>query len=255
MSGVRLYAMTCGWLTGRTSLFLEGQEGTLRIPVPCYLIDHPQGRVLFDSGMPLGAQSDPQDALGIAAPFFDVEFQAGEDLRARLESLEVEVADIRYLVNSHLHFDHAGGNAQVPNAQLVVQEREWRAGSDADLAAANFFDSRHFDLGHDRKLVEGEHDLFGDGSVVCIPTHGHTPGHQSLRVRLSGGDVVLSADACYLRQTLEEMHLPGSAIHDRDQMLASLETLRKLQRAGARIFYGHDPDFWASVPQAPAEVR
>ena len=255
MSQVRLYAMTCGWLTAPKALFLEGEKGKLRIPVPCYLIDHPQGRVLFDSGMPVAAQIDPEAELGPAAPFFDVEFAAGEELSARLEALEVGVADVRYLVNSHLHFDHAGGNAQVPNAQLVVQRREWQAGFDADLVAANFFDARHYDLGHDLKLVEGEHDLFGDGSVVCIPTHGHTPGHQSLRVRLAAGDVVLSADACYLRQTLEQLQLPGGAIHDREQMLASLETLRKLQRKGARIFYGHDPGFWAQVPQAPAEIR
>ena len=255
MSAVRLHAMTCGWLTGRTALFLEGEEGTLRIPVPCYLIDHPKGRVLFDSGMPVAAQSDSAAALGPAAPFFEVEYRPGEELSARLAALDVEVADVRYLVNSHLHFDHAGGNAQVPNAQLVVQRKEWEAGADADRVAENFFDPRHYDLGHDRKLVDGEHDLFGDGAVVCIPTHGHTPGHQSLRVRLAGGDVVLCADACYLRQTLERMHLPGGAIHDRDQMLASLEVLKKLQGEGARIFYGHDPEFWAGVPQAPAEIR
>lgn len=163
MSELRLYAMTCGWLTAPTALFLAGEKGRLRISVPCYLIDHPQGRVPFDP--------------------------------------------------------------------------------------------RHYDLGHELEMIDGEHDLFGDGSVVCIPTHGHSPGHQSLRVRLPGGDVVLSADACYLRQTLERSQLPGGVIHDREQMLASLEKLRKLQRAGARIFYGHDPEFWAGVPQAPVEVR
>ncbi len=255
MSELRLYAMTCGWLTAPTALFLAGEKGRLRIPVPCYLIDHPQGRVLFDSGMPVAAQTDPEDSLGPAAPFFDVEFRQGEELAARLEVLGIDVAGVRILVNSHLHFDHAGGNAQVPNARLVIQRREWEAGADADLVAQNFFDPRHYDLGHELEMIDGEHDLFGDGSVVCIPTHGHSPGHQSLRVRLPGGDVVLSADACYLRQTLERSQLPGGVIHDREQMLASLEKLRKLQRAGARIFYGHDPEFWAGVPQAPVEVR
>ena len=73
-------------------------------------------------------------------------------------------------------------------------------------------------------------------------------------VSAPAGDVVLSADACYLRQTLERTQLPGGAIYDRKEMLASLDVLRKLQRAGARIFYGHDPEFWAGVPQAPAEI-
>ena len=254
MSELRLYAMTCGWLTGHKALFLAGAEGRLRVPVPSYLIEHPKGRVIFDSGMHIGAQTDTAGTLGRSASLFDVEFRKGEELRARLETLDVDVASVRYLVNSHLHFDHAGGNAQIPNAELVVQRREWEAGGEPDLVEKNFFDPRDYDLGHDVKTVEGEHDLFGDGSIVCLPTYGHTPGHQSLRVRLASGDVVLCADACYLRQSLEEMHLPA-VVFDRDQMRTSLETLGRLQSAGARMFYGHDPDFWTGIPQAPAEVR
>jgi hypothetical protein len=68
---------------------------------------------------------------------------------------------------------------------------------DPDTAARHGYNSRDFDLGHNLRLVDGEHDVFGDGSVVCLPTPGHTAGHQSLRVRLDSGDVVLAADACY----------------------------------------------------------
>ena len=67
------------------------------------------------------------------------------------------------------------------------------------------------------------------------------------------GDVVLAADACYLRRTLDTLHLPG-VMHDPDAMLRSLHTLRALQAAGAQIFFGHDPDFWDGVPQAPMAV-
>ncbi|TMA68197.1 MAG: MBL fold metallo-hydrolase, partial [Deltaproteobacteria bacterium] len=87
------------------------------------------------------------------------------------------------------------------------------------LMARNFYDARNYDTGHEVLAVDGEHDLFGDGRVVCLPTYGHTPGHQSLRVRLGGGDVVLTADACYLRRTLEELHLPA-IVHDPPAMLA-----------------------------------
>jgi glyoxylase-like metal-dependent hydrolase (beta-lactamase superfamily II) len=87
--------------------------------------------------------------------------------------------------------------------------------------------------------------VFGDGSVVCLPTHGHTPGHRSLRVRLAGGDVVLAADACYFCRTLRERRLPRY-VHDREAMLASLDRLVALEGAGARIFFGHDPEFWKS---------
>ena len=70
---------------------------------------------------------------------------------------------------------------------------------------------------------------------------------------LKRGDVVLTGDACYLRRTMEELVLPG-IFHDREQMMESLLRLRALRDRGARIFYGHDPDFWATVPQAPAPV-
>ncbi len=246
--------MTCGWLTGSLGNFLEGEKGKLRVPVPAYLIDHPQGKVLFDTGLHVATQSDPEGRLGALARVFSVEFSPGQELAARLAAMQVGVGEIRFVVNSHLHFDHAGGNAQVPNATLVVQRREWQAGGDPDLARANAFDAADYDLGHARLEVDGEHDLFGDGRIVCIPTYGHTPGHQSLRVRLDGGDLVLAADACYLRRTLEELHL-SPIRHDREAMLDSLRKLRRLRDAGARIFYGHDPEFWSGVPQAPAEVR
>jgi glyoxylase-like metal-dependent hydrolase (beta-lactamase superfamily II) len=251
---VKLYAMTCGWLTMKLGNFLEGEEGELRVPVPCYLIDHPKGRAVFDTGLHRSLQHDAVARIGERlVKAFKIEFKPGQELAGRLATLDIDVADVRYLINSHLHFDHAGGNDALPNAQLVVQRREWEAGHDPDLAAKNGFMKQDFDHGHDLRQIDGEHDVFGDGSVVCLPTYGHTPGHQSLKVRLPSGDVVLTGDACYLRRTLEELRLPR-IYHDREEMMRSLLSLRRLRDAGARIFYGHDPEFWAGVPQAPAPI-
>ena len=115
------------------------------------------------------------------------------------------------------------------------------------------FYRQDFDLGHKVVPIDGEHDVFGDGRVVCLPTHGHTPGHQSLKVCLEGREVVLAADACYFCRTLTERRLPPRA-HNHDQMRASLDRLAALQDGGATIFFGHDPEFWDTVPQAPAEI-
>jgi glyoxylase-like metal-dependent hydrolase (beta-lactamase superfamily II) len=245
---LRLRAMTCGWLEGALGSFLEGESGRIRVPVPSYLVEHPKGRLLFDTGLHLDLQTDAPGRLGALANIFDVEFGPGQELAARLQSLDVDPSGVDVLVNSHLHFDHSGGNSQIPNARLLVQRREWEAGLDPDRAQANFFDPRDYDLGHDLHLVDGEHDVFGDGSVVCVPTHGHTPGHQSLRLRLPAGDVVLAGDACYLRRTLETLHLPP-VFHDRDQALDSLHRLRALQARGARIFFGHDPELWSALAE------
>jgi glyoxylase-like metal-dependent hydrolase (beta-lactamase superfamily II) len=248
---MRLFAFTCGWLTGPAGLFLDGEVGRLRLPVPAFLIDHPRGRLLFDTGLHPDVQHDPRGRLGLLADAFPAEFHPGDEVAARLAALGVGADRVDRVVLSHLHFDHAGGLATVPNARLVVQRREWEAGHDPDLAAALSLAPKDFDHGHAVELIDGEHDLFGDGRVVCLPTHGHTPGHQSLLVRLDGGEVVLTADACYLRRTMDAEHLPPSP-WDADAMRAALRRLRAFRDGGARMIYGHDAEAWATVPPALA---
>ena len=251
---MRLLALTCGWLTGDAGLFAAGATGRLRVPVPCFLIEHPQGLVLFDSGLHAEAATAPEARLGSAASLFAVELAPHEDVGARLAALGVSPGAVRFLVTSHLHFDHTGGHATIPNAALVVQRAEWTAARDPELARGLLYDPANYDLGHEVRCVDGEHDLFGDGRVVCLPTPGHTPGHQSLRVRPDHGpEVVLAADACYLRRTLDELALPAFA-WDAEAQRASVLRLRALRAAGARIVPGHDPEAWATVPQAPSAL-
>jgi glyoxylase-like metal-dependent hydrolase (beta-lactamase superfamily II) len=251
---LKVYAFTCGHLTGDLGHLMEGGEGRIRLPIPAYLIEHPKGTALFDTGMHPDCQHDPAGRVGARlAALFDFDFAPGEEISARLAALGRDPAKIDLVINSHFHFDHVGGNALIPNATMLVQRREWDAGMDPDSAARRGFNPRDFDLGHKLRLVDGEHDVFGDGSVVVLPTHGHTPGHQSLKLRLSGGEMVLAADSCYFCRTLRERRLPRF-VHDREAMLASLDRLAALEAAGARIFFGHDPEFWATVPQAPAPL-
>ncbi|HJU15468.1 MAG TPA: N-acyl homoserine lactonase family protein [Stellaceae bacterium] len=252
---IKLFAMTCGHVIGDLGRLMEGGEGRIRVPIPAYLIEHPRGVALFDSGMHPDCQSDPTARVGTRiGGLFDFDYCPGEEVSARLMAIGRDPERVGILINSHLHFDHVGGNALIPNATMLVQRREWDAGMDPDIAVPHGFNRRDFDLGHKRLLLDGEHDVFGDGSVVCLPTYGHTPGHQSLRVRLDGGEVVLAADACYFCRTLRERRLP-QRVHDRGAMLASLDRLAALEAGGARIFYGHDPEFWQTVPQAPASIR
>jgi N-acyl homoserine lactone hydrolase len=251
---VRLFAFTCGRLSGELGYLIEGGEGRVELPIPAYLIEHPKGRMLFDTGMHPDCQHDPAGRVGRrATQLFSFDYHPGEEISARLEAVGRDPAGIDLIVNSHFHFDHVGGNALIPNATMVVQRREWEAGIDPDIAARRGFNRRDFDLGHKVILLDGEHDVFGDGSVVCLPTHGHTPGHQSLKLRLDSGDIVLAADSCYFCRTLRERRLPQN-VDDREAMLASLDRLAQLETSGARIFFGHDAEFWKSVPQAPAEI-
>src|ERR1700730_806593 len=176
---VKLYAFTCGTVTGEFAHLMEGGEDDI-------------------TGPHADCQHDPAGRLGPRmAGLFRIGFQPGEEVSARLEAIDRDPGKIDLVINSHFHFDHVGGNALIPNATMLVQRREWEAGIDPDRAARRGFNPRDFDLGHKLRLLDGEHDVFGDGSVVCLPTHGHTPGHQSLRLRFDSGEVVHAADARY----------------------------------------------------------
>lgn len=250
---VKLYAIGLGHLTLPLAFLLADREGTIKVPVTAYLIRHPRGTVLFDTGLHPDTQTDPRDHVGdFLNAFHEFHVGAGEDVGARLESIDVDPASITHVVNSHLHFDHCGGNAQLTNAAIVVQENEWHAA--CEHGNPRGYVAQDFDTGQPLDLVDGERDLFGDGTVQIIPTYGHTPGHQSVVVRTeTGGEFVLCGDACYLRESLANLALPG-VIADRDAALASLHTLRSLRQAGATIMYGHDPDAWAATPQAPVRL-
>lgn len=240
--GVLLYAFTCGHITLPMSFFLDGEPGKAKVPACVFLIDHPRGLVLFDTGF-----SDRfvgmEKGLGKI-----VDMPEGESIADRLKAMDVDPERIDYIINSHLHIDHAGGNHLLPNATIIVQTPEWDFGLSGEDGA---YDRIDFDLGQPVKRIDGEHDLFGDGAIIIFSTAGHTPGHQSVRVRTATGEAVLAADCCNMRRSLDEMHLPDHC-YNMDQYRGSLETLSRLRRAGAQIFYGHDPEFWATVPQAKA---
>lgn len=251
---VRLYGMTCGSLTMPLELLIEGGRGVIAVPIPSYLVEHPKGTVIFDTGLSVALQGSDEAkraGLGPLADVATVGFSPGEELSTRLRASGRDPERIDFLVNSHLHFDHVGGNALIPNARLVIQRREWAAGQISEAQERNYFDPTNYNLGHDRLEVDGEHDLFGDGAVVCVPTYGHTPGHQSLKVKTDGGEIVLTADACYMRRTLEEMRLPPSFLDDRELMLDALERFRALEAKGARLIFGHDPDLWRQLNDGP----
>lgn len=239
--------LACGTLTAPGSMFeLDGDDAPVTVPVPAWLVRHPRGTVLFDTGMHAELLA-PGPLLDLVSLFFAVGIDGSHLVAAGLEAVEVAPRELDMVVLSHLHFDHAGGLAQLPDARVVVQADEWSAGLDDDLAAANGFRREDFDLGHDVLAVRGEHDLFGDGAVVCVPTPGHTPGHQSLRVRTTTREVVLCGDCAYFERTLTGGALPPIG-HDAEQQAASIERLRDLQRQGALLVPGHDPDVLAGLP-------
>ncbi|MGH8672802.1 MAG: N-acyl homoserine lactonase family protein [Burkholderiales bacterium] len=248
---MRIYALACGTLEFDRSLFFPAAEpGTkLVTPVSSYLIVHPRGNVLFDTGIHCDALADPVARLGRrVAGLFAIRSAPGDDVVSQLAGLGVRPDDVQTVVNSHFHFDHCGCNMSFPRATFLVQ----RAELDVARAERNRYNPKDWDHPLDYQPIDGEHDVFGDGAVVLLPTPGHTPGHQSLWIRDGAGrQLVLTADASYTREHLDRTILPH-AVHDAAEMTRSLGVLRELRdRRGVDLLYGHDPEQWNSIPHAP----
>lgn len=246
---LKLYGCVCGHLdSAAASMGVAGER--VRAPMPFYVIDHPKGLTLFDCGLHEG-MTDPDERYRrlLAKQDMNVELSPDETPAARMEALDFDPAAVKQVVLSHLHFDHAGGLHRFPNATVVVQKREWEAGFDDEVAARYGLPKAYFDLGHKVKTIDGEHDLFGDGSVTCLPSYGHTPGHQSLRVRTEDSDHILTSDACYFCDVVRSRSFPAFA--DKAAMNQALDGLLGLMEPDTVMVFGHDPDQWGDAPVLP----
>ena len=222
------------------------EEGTVDLPITSWLIDHPDGLVLFDTGMHPGLQHDVE-RLGRSTSFLTVDYHPGEEVSARLDGLGIRPADIDRVVISHLHFDHAGGCGQLPEARLVVNRAEWEAGQDQALIDGGVYHPIDYELGHEVEQVDDGHDVFGDGRLICVATPGHTAGHQALRVELESGPVVLTGDCIYFDRMLAEMRVPRFGF-DADLQRESMRRLATMRDHGCRLLYGHDREQLDGLP-------
>ena len=229
---------------------ITGDDETRTFPVPSWLIEHPDGLVLFDTGMHIDLQSSVDRIGAETAKTITPDFSPGEELTARLAARGISPTDIDRIVVSHLHFDHVGGNQEIPDARVVVQRAEWESGHDQRMIDYGIYNPDDYDHGHDVHQIEGEHDVFGDGRVVCLPTPGHTRGHQSLRVELASGPVVLTGDCVYLESMLDDMVVPTMAgERSQAQQRESMQYLASLRdQHGCRLLFGHDLAQFEALP-------
>lgn len=247
---MRVYALSCGSLEFDRSLFFPASEPGRNIvmPVSSYLIVHPRGNVLFDTGIHCDALTDPAGRLGKrVAGLFSIRSKTGEDVVSQLRGLGLQPDDIQFVVTSHFHFDHCGCNSSFPRATFLVQRAEMQMAR----SEGSRYNRKDWDLPLDYRLLDGEHDLFSDGSVVILPTPGHTAGHQSLWIRAGASQFLLTGDASYTREHLEQTILPTNTF-DAGEMTHSMGVLRDLRdRRGVVLLYGHDSEQWNSLPHAP----
>jgi len=230
----RLYVIDCGWAHATDqSLWSPGVNSGAPIDFSdnCYLIHHNRaGYLLWDTGITDRLVVLPN---GVTVAALHQTWHRTQTLLASLAALGVKPADVRYVALSHVHPDHAGNVDEFPDATLVIQKAEW------DYAMT--LPQKPFSSEHKKQLIDGDKDLFGDGSLTLLSTSGHTPGHQSLLVHLEQtGYVVLSGDVVHFEANWDDRRVPEFNF-DKAQSSASMEKIaRVLAAKQAQLWINHD---------------
>ena len=230
----RLYVLDCGRHIGKDQArWLPGvNEGKpIEFSDNCYLIRHDRGLLLWDTGVPDAVAAMPD---GMVVANGAITYRRARTLAGQLTELGVKPADVTYLAVSHTHGDHVGNVALFASSTVLIQGAEY----DWAMAGPN---KPAFGPSATITRLAGDHDVFGDGSVTILSTPGHTPGHQSLLVRLpKTGYVVLSGDAVHFRDNWDHKRVPAMNVN-REQTLASLQRIQGvLDERRAQLWINHD---------------
>ncbi|MGH7934587.1 MAG: N-acyl homoserine lactonase family protein [Candidatus Binataceae bacterium] len=248
----KLIALTGATFTmNESQLMIGGSDKDIDIPIPSFLIEHPKGLVLFDSGCNAEVIHDAEKYWGKAAKFLrNIRFSPDQVVDQQVKLHGYKPSDVKYVVVSHLHLDHSGGLALFPQAQFLVMEGELPYAYWPKRKARNAFILNDLlpTRGFDWKELSGDTDLFGDGSLMMLKTAGHTPGECSLQVRLKHDSVILTGDTIHIRPQLETLAAMDSD-YDIEAASASIKRLKDIQARGeARLWISHAPEDWEEFP-------
>jgi N-acyl homoserine lactone hydrolase len=220
----------------------------------CYLIKHAKGWMLWDSGFPDRFASLPN---GQANPRGTTIGFLKKPLAQSLNEIGVAPADIRHFAMSHSHGDHSGNANMFAASTIYMQTAEYDSVFGPEPQRYNFI-SAYFEKLRDAKIVKlnGDHDVFGDGSVVIKSTPGHTPGHQALFVRLpKTGPVLLSGDFVHFKANWDAKLAP-SINYNGEQTIRSMNEMDAfIKTTGAKLLINHDREQSATIAKSPAFIE
>ena len=220
----------------------------------CYLIRHRKGLMLWDTGLSDSIASKPE---GVPVLGGLLVLRVNRTLASQLAELGVSPTDVAHLAVSHFHSDHCGNANLFTAATLYIQQSEHDAAFGPEPAKFGFVPANYEKLRASPTIkLNGDHDVFGDGSVVILSTPGHTPGHQSLLVRLPKyGPVLLSGDMVHFDSNWSGRRVPARNF-DRDMSLRTMERVAAFLAArNARLWINHDKAQSAAIPHAPDFVE
>jgi glyoxylase-like metal-dependent hydrolase (beta-lactamase superfamily II) len=238
-------------ITGLIPTVPKEKQRDVTIPVSMWVIDHPKGLVVFDTGNNVAIT---QDCKAYWQPglcdFLKPSAKREDMIDMQLQKLGYSVDKVKVVITSHTHLDHGGNMEMFPNAIHVIQKKELYQGwfpekfqgrSGGAFVMADIDGTREFNF----LELAGDYDLYGDGSIMVLSTPGHTLGHQSVKVKLaSGKSMIMSQDAIWMQENMDGYPAGlNYSVQDYTNSINRLKFMRDLE--GAPIYYGHDQDQWA----------
>lgn len=221
----------------------DGKSGFLENP--CFLIQHPKGLLLWDTGLGDNLVGKPAPKDQLHHPTVTV------TLKSQLEKLGLSPKDINFIAFSHTHADHTGNANLFTTATWLWQEKELNHSLSDKNPRGVKMDTFNQYTKVKKITFNGDHDVFGDGKVKILSTPGHTPGHQSLLVKLSGTPVILSGDLYHLKDNRIHKRVPVFN-SSRAETLASMDRVETMAKSlDARVIIQHDPEENAALPHYP----
>lgn len=249
-ASLRLYVMDCGridvtdmgWFSDTGEY--DGKAGTMS--VPCFLIRHPKGDLLWDAGLgdELVALPDGRQ------PYPQIHESAKTALAEQLQRIGLSVDQIDFFAFSHAHADHTGNANALRHATWIVNRKELDGLATTPGVRPELLSAREQAK---LKLIDGDDDVFGDGSVMLLRTPGHTPGHQVLQLKLrKAGPLILAGDLYHTRDNYKFRRVPRINV-SRADTLASFDRIDRIVRnTRALVIVQHAPEDIASLPGFPA---
>ncbi|MBX4949614.1 N-acyl homoserine lactonase family protein [Rhizobium binae] len=256
----RLYRVDCGHsLANDESVWTPGENKgkSIEFSSTCYLIQHGNEYLMWDTGVPETAIGDPKGWSTLPSL---IVYHLDKTISSQLAQIGLKPSDIDYVLVSHTHGDHIGNVGLFPDATVVMQQAEYEwinSPPPSDPNLNTLVQLARKLLGHPRRLelITGDVDLFRDGSVSLLSTPGHTPGSQSLMVHLANtGYVILSGDVAHLEDNFERDIVPALNV-DKPESISSMDRIKEIMREfNAQLFINHDkhqadglkllPDYW-----------
>jgi N-acyl homoserine lactone hydrolase len=248
---MKMHALSGGRVRMRKSVYVPDADRSemIELPVSCFLLRHPQGNVLFDTGCHPDVPDNPARWQGMEK-FMTPIMPPGENVLTGLSCVGLSADDIDVVVCSHLHPDHCGCNAFFKRASIIVHQREIEAARKPDAVPMGYLASE-WDFGMFDAL-SGERDVFGDGKVVLIELPGHTPGSIGALVQLEkSGPFLLAADTVSIRSSLDTGVHPKN-VQDHDALEKSFAEIRRIEARGVTVLCGHDAAQWDTLRKGDA---